>query len=153
MIFSCPGISLNAFTVLPAWRLEAVQGQESTHILHSCADRYRFRPTLLLLPHFLRGWGQSAGKTVTHAHKHTKGRVQSWTELSFNIFLYVRATFCAVIRTLNHLLYLSDSLWSFSLSQEVGAYPKIHCWWSFRGLKQTITVFISLTVQSKRKHR
>lgn len=49
------------FSVLPAWRLEAVQRSESTHLLHRCADRYRFRPTLLLLPHFLRGRGQPAG--------------------------------------------------------------------------------------------
>lgn len=39
-IFQHNGILLNIFLVLSAWRLDTVQGQESTHFLHRCPDRY-----------------------------------------------------------------------------------------------------------------
>lgn len=63
----------NIFSVLPAWRLEALQGQESPHVLHCCPDRYRLGPPLLLLPNLLRSRGQSAGKTETLAVRPLSG--------------------------------------------------------------------------------
>lgn len=107
MIFWYNEILLNIFSVLPAWRMEAVQGQEGTHVLYRCADRYRFRQTLLLLPHVLRGWGQSAGKTETHAHTLTWRWVRSWAKLSFNIFVWVNFE--------NFLFFISLSILSDSL--------------------------------------
>ena len=57
------------FAVLPARRLEAIQGEESTHVLHSCADWYRIWPALLLLSHFLWGWSKSTGKKQAHWYR------------------------------------------------------------------------------------
>lgn len=95
--------------VLPAGRLEAVQGQESAYILYRGADRHRFGPALLFLPYFFRGRSQSAGKPP-------------WLVLTFQHILFTQSNhprrslqegksgvpfFCVFF---NHLFTLLDSL-------------------------------------------
>lgn len=119
-VFVCFG----AFTVLPAWWMEAVSWEETPVILYSGAYRHRFRTTLLLLSDLLWGRGQPTGEIKA-------------------IFFIIRVYFFKLYELVPKLIYdrslfvslktkkrykknnniLSDQIWKAS---SCGRYKKLH---------------------------